>query len=281
MRDRSPIRMQTMKQEVCAVVDRSGSMTGKEDDTLGGLNSAFEQLKKDVGKDETVKVSVRLFDHDETVLHNRVNLDKLPKLTRDDYVPRGQTALLDALGNALSYYIYLKKDDSKVFDKCIIFVATDGLENASQKFDRQKVKNMIMQANDLGIEVVYLGANQDAILEAAKYGINHNNAINYSETQGGVEAVFRSAACAATRQRTGMSTDFTKAERQASVDVKTYNSTPGDAAFGAPAPIRPRRMQTEVPSHSGQMVPPPIQRQTSGGRRAANRGELWLGGGRD
>ena len=90
----------------------------------------------------------------------------------------------------------------QAFDTCLVYVATDGQENASSRHSRDDIKKLIEKAETVyNIKVVYLGANQDAILEAGNIGISQNSAINYSETQENVEAVYRGAAAMAGRDR--------------------------------------------------------------------------------
>ena len=108
-------------QEVVAVVDRSGSMMGKEDDTLGGINSTFELLKQEKDENTTIKVSVKLFDHEQTMLFRSINLEDVRNITRDQYYPRGQTALLDAMGDTLSHFMEKKLMDPNAYNSCVIY----------------------------------------------------------------------------------------------------------------------------------------------------------------
>jgi uncharacterized protein YegL len=205
-----------MIQEVVAIIDRSGSMMGKEEDTIGGINATIDELKKNKTETERINFSVKFFDHQEKVYINSMNLDEVNPLRVSDLKPRGQTALLDAMGNTLIYFINKKMKDPGCFETCIIYVATDGIENCSRKYCNKTIKNLIEEAKKYCIEVLYLAANQDAILEASKFGLNIEQAINYSETSEHVEAVYRSVASSAKRSRTGDSLAFTDAERQAS-----------------------------------------------------------------
>ena len=102
------IVMPTIIQEVVAILDRSGSMNGKEDDTLGGINAAFEQLKTEQEANTSIKVSVKLFDHEEKLLFRSIDLKDVRPIEPRQYIPRGTTALLDALGNSLQYFMTKK-----------------------------------------------------------------------------------------------------------------------------------------------------------------------------
>ena len=92
-------------QEIVGIVDRSGSMNGKEDDTVGGINSMLEEVKSNKTEDDDIRVSLKLFDHEEILLWRSKSINEIDKFSKDDFVPRGQTALLDALGNTLNYFM--------------------------------------------------------------------------------------------------------------------------------------------------------------------------------
>lgn len=211
--------MQTTKlQEVVAIIDRSGSMFGKEADTIGGINVMLNELKERKSENEQINVSIKLFDHEEILLHKSKNIDQVENLRKEDFLPRGQTALLDAIGTTLAHFMEKKLIDNNAFNNCLIYIATDGIENASKIYTREKIKKMINTAKtEYNIDVLYLGANQDAILEASAIGIDERSSINYSETADCIEAVYRSAANVANRSRScGMEPSFTQAERSAS-----------------------------------------------------------------
>lgn len=210
-----------MIQEVVALIDRSGSMTGKESDTIGGINATIDELKQnkvDENGNSTsiVKFSIKFFDHEEKLMINSLDIENITPLKISDLKPRGQTALLDAMGNTISYFINKKMCDPSSFDTCIIYVATDGIENCSKKYTKDNIKNLIEQAKQFSIQILYLGANQDAILEANQFGIDATQAINYSETSETIEAVYRSAARVAKRYRTSNEISFLESERQES-----------------------------------------------------------------
>lgn len=229
-------------QEVVAIVDRSGSMSGKEDDTIGGINSTFEVLKNEKLESDIINVSLKLFDHEEFLLYRSVDINNVRPLSKNDYQPRGQTALLDAIGNTLTFFMEKKILDKNVFSSCLIYIVTDGYENASLTFTKDKIKNMIKEAEEnYNIKIIYLGANQDAILEASKYGISMENALNYDETNENCISAYRSAASVANRQRSGASTSFTQAERNASI---SHSPQPSRSLSCEPPPLR--RQKTEI-----------------------------------
>lgn len=211
------------KQEIVAVVDRSGSMRGKEQDTVGGINALFDELRRTKTADDIITVSVKLFDNEHLIKVNRQNLNTYRQFPLEDFVPRGSTALYDAICDTLKFFMEKKLKNPKEFDNCIVYVATDGQENSSCRYNRQSTKDIIKTAKDVyNINVIYMGANQDAIFEAANIGINATQAINYSETTENVDAVFRSCGAVASRTRTtGNISAFTPAERTRSCSSPT------------------------------------------------------------
>lgn len=205
-----------MIQEVVAIIDRSGSMCGKEADTIGGINSTIEELKSNKGN-EIIKFSLKFFDNYEQLKINSLDIENVFPLSTKDLRPRGQTALLDAMGTSINFFIKKKQKNPNSYDSCIIYVATDGFENCSRKFTYNDIKELIEEAKKYSVEILYLGANQDAIFEANKFGLDVSQAMNYSENPDNVESAYRSAARAAKRYRTGDSIGFSQVERTASV----------------------------------------------------------------
>jgi len=204
-------------QEIVGILDRSGSMRGKEHDTVGGINTMISEVKKGKTKDDTIRVSIKLFDNEEIMKWRSLNIDDVDDFPVEDFIPRGSTALLDALGNSLKYFMEKKLMDPTAYDSCLLYVATDGLENSSHLYNRVLIKELINAGKEkYNITVVYLGANQDAILEASNLGINAAQAINYSENEDCTQAVFRSVGRVASDARTNRNAGFNEPERHAS-----------------------------------------------------------------
>lgn len=250
--------MSTTIQEVIGILDRSGSMYGKEQDTVGGINSLLSELKSnyDPNSNDIIRVSLKLFDHEEELLWRSRLLSDIDCLNVNEFVPKGQTALLDALGNTLKYFMQKRLLNPEAYTKCLIYLATDGYENCSKIYTREDIKKMIETAKtQYNIDVIYLAANQDAILEAGNIGIDAKQAINYCENSENTEAVYRAVGRVASTQRSNTSEDigFTLPERQAS---QPSNTNRDNYAFTSP---ERRELQN---SHRLLEEPPPIRRQT-------------------
>ena len=171
--------------ELVFILDRSGSMAGLEKDTIGGFNAMIEKQKAEEGE---AYISTVLFDNYSEVIHDRVALNAVPKLTEKEYYVRGCTALLDAVGGAIHHignvHKYAREEDRP--EKTLFVITTDGMENASRRYSYEKVREMITrQKEKYGWEFLFLGANIDAAKEAARFGIDADRAADYhADTQG-------------------------------------------------------------------------------------------------
>ena len=187
--------------ELVFILDRSGSMAGLEDDTIGGFNAMIEKQKKAPGE---ALVSTVLFDNECEVIHDRVDIQKIAPMTRHQYFVRGCTALLDAVGGAI-YHIgnvhkYAREEDRP--EKTLFVITTDGMENASRKYSYDRLKDMIeRQKEKYGWEFLFLGANIDAAKEAARFGIGADRAANYHADSKGTNVVYKTVSEAITRVR--------------------------------------------------------------------------------
>lgn len=165
--------------ELVFILDRSGSMSGLERDTIGGFNSMLEKQRKEPGN---AVISTVLFDNETEVIHDRAAITDVPNLTDKEYYVRGCTALLDAVGGAIHHignvHKYARKED--VPEKTLFIITTDGMENASHRYTYDKVRYMIeRQKERYGWEFLFLGANIDAAAEARRFGIDESMAVNY------------------------------------------------------------------------------------------------------
>ena len=180
--------------ELVFILDRSGSMAGLESDTIGGFNSMIEKQKQQDGE---CYVSTVLFDDENVVLHDRVKLGNIPKMTDKDYTVRGCTALIDAIGGAIHHigniHKYSRPED--VPEHTMFIITTDGEENASRRYTAAQVKKMIeRQKEKYGWEFLFIGANIDAIETAARYGIGKDRAVNYNADGEGTHILYESVA---------------------------------------------------------------------------------------
>ena len=181
--------------EIVFILDRSGSMSGLEKDTIGGFNGTIENQKLEEGE---AYVSTVLFDNETEVLHDRVPIASVAPLTEKEYYARGCTALLDAIGGAIHHignvHKYAREEDRP--EKTIFIITTDGYENASHKYTSDRVKQMIeRQKNKYGWEFIFLGANIDAIETAKNFGISEDRAANFINDGEGISVMYCAENC--------------------------------------------------------------------------------------
>ena len=176
--------------ELVFILDRSGSMAGLEDDTIGGFNAMIRRQKREAGE---AYVSTVLFDHQTEVIHDRVDIRRIQPMTQKDYYVRGCTALLDAVGKAIRHignvHKYAREEDRP--EKTIFVITTDGMENASREYTYERVRKMIEHERErYGWEFLFLGANIDAAREAARFGITEDRAANYHADSQGTAVIY-------------------------------------------------------------------------------------------
>ena len=186
--------------EVVFIIDRSGSMSGLESDTIGGFNSLLEKQKKESGE---AYVSVVLFDDQMEVLYDRVDIRKIEPMNDTQYYVRGCTALLDAVGGAIHHiknvHKYAREED--VPEKTLFLITTDGMENSSRRYSYDQVRRMVEHEKEkYHWEFLFLGANMDAVRTAGRFGIQPGRAVNYENDRVGMklnyEVMSRAVSCA-------------------------------------------------------------------------------------
>lgn len=163
--------------DVVFLLDRSGSMGGIEKDTIGGYNSYIDSQR---GKN--VKVTTILFDDKYEVLHNREDVDNIKKLTNKEYYVRGCTALLDAIGKTI------REMEDRNPNKVIFIITTDGYENASTKYNKSQIKELISVHKDW--KFMYIGADIDSYSEGRSLGIKDEFIANYKKTDRGISKLY-------------------------------------------------------------------------------------------
>lgn len=198
--------------ELVFILDRSGSMAGLESDTIGGFNALIEKQRKEDGE---CYVSTVLFDNVSEVLHDRIPLKDVPKMTEKDYTVRGCTALIDAIGGAIHHIVnihkYARPEDVPAHTMFVI--TTDGLENASHRYSSAEVKKMIEREKEqYGWEFLFIGANIDAVETAKSIDIGRDRAVNYRADKQGTQVLYEtvSATVGMFRQDAPLSADWGK-----------------------------------------------------------------------
>lgn len=172
--------------DVIFILDRSGSMHGSENDTIGGFNSYIEK-----NKDKNYKVTTILFDNQYEMLYDRVPIKEIRPLTSNEYFTRGSTALLDAIGRSINYI------DDKKSKKALFIITTDGYENASREFNKDKIKSLIESHSNY--EFMYIGADIDSYAEGVSIGIRKENISNYVKDKKGIDMLFDAVSYASNR----------------------------------------------------------------------------------
>ena len=176
--------------ELVFILDRSGSMGGLEEDTIGGFNSLIEKQKKQEGE---CLVTTVIFDHEIETIHDRIKLADVPVMTDKEYTVRGSTALIDAIGKTVEHiadiHRYARPED--VPGRVMFVITTDGMENSSHMYSSDKVKKMIENKKKDGWEFLFIGANIDSVETAKHFGISEERAVNYHADKKGTSKLFK------------------------------------------------------------------------------------------
>ena len=186
------------------ILDRSGSMSGLESDTIGGFNSMIETQKKEPGE---AVVSTVLFSDSSTVIHDRKDIQKVEKLTGEQYRVCGSTALIDAIGDAIHHignvHKYAREEDRP--EHTVFCITTDGMENSSFRYSSDEVKKMIEDRKEkYGWEFIFVGANIDAVETAKHFGIDEDHSVNYVHDEAGTALNYAAQSRAVSGIRSGM-----------------------------------------------------------------------------
>ncbi len=198
--------------EIVFVLDRSGSMSGLERDTIGGFNSLIEKERNQEGE---AVVSTVLFSHLSTVIHNRMKIEDVPLMTEKDYFVGGSTALVDAVGDAVTHIIGVHRalKDEERPEKTLFVIITDGMENASRRWSTSEVKALIeKEKSQYGWEFIFLGANIDSVMAAGGIGIDASRTADYRADGEGTRRSYNSVSRAVRSVRSGGLFDSSWAE---------------------------------------------------------------------
>ena len=177
--------------EMLFILDRSGSMSGLETETIGGFNSLIEKQKK---VDGSAIVNTVLFDGEMNVIHNREPLENVNPLTEREYYARGCTALLDAVAKSVKHIRKVQKSlpEEEKPEHTIVVITTDGEENSSREYTLDKVKRLVKRMQEKhNWEFMFLGANIDAIRAAGRIGISADRAVRYKSDKRGTSLNYK------------------------------------------------------------------------------------------
>jgi uncharacterized protein YegL len=234
-----------MKTMICLILDRSGSMAGRENDVIGGVNSFIEDQKK---LPDPASVAFVRFDtgHIER-FRPMQDLAKVEPLTRDDFQPRGGTPLLDAVGQTITALDNDWKAEKP--DRCIVVIVTDGEENASREYTKDKIQALIKARQDSNMwAFMYLGANVDAFAEAGSMGIMTANSAGYTNTAAGVKRAYAATSDAVIKMR---ATGSTVAHN---LGVANLGEDDDDQSMKVPPIVQP--VQAQQPASPKPWMPP-------------------------
>jgi uncharacterized protein YegL len=176
--------------DIVCVLDRSGSMTSIKEETIAGFNKFVSEQKEN---SIDARFTLVQFDNEYELVYNQLPINEVPKMTKDTFVPRGVTALLDAIGKTIKDTRKYQKQDTKTEYKTILVIITDGEENASVNYTRDDIfKKITKMQKKHQWEIIFLAANQDAIATAGHYGISAKKAIRFAADSLGTADVFES-----------------------------------------------------------------------------------------
>jgi len=178
--------MKTNQTELVFIMDRSGSMYGLENDTIGGFNSMLTKQQAEPGE---CRITTVLFDNEYEILHDRIDIKGIRPISEHEYFVRGQTALLDAVGRTINKISGIQRNTTEDYraEKVLFVITTDGMENASREYSYENIKLMIeRQKEKHGWEFIFLGANMDAVEVANRFGVDRNHAQSFHNDSEGI-----------------------------------------------------------------------------------------------
>jgi len=217
--------------ELVFILDRSGSMESMSKEAIGGFNAFLEEQKKVEGD---ANLTLVLFDNEYLLIHNGKNVKECECLDDKTYVPRGTTALLDAIGRTIDDVgrRLAATPEAERPGKVLVAIMTDGQENASKDYKKAKINEMIShQTGKYAWQFLFLAANQDAMAEGMSLGIARDFSMTYDSHQiGATKSAFASVACSATAYRSTGKISGIKQQPidDVDTDIKPATSTTDD-----------------------------------------------------
>lgn len=175
--------------ELVFILDKSGSMSGLESDTIGGFNAMLDKQKRVEGE---CFITTALFDNTYELLHDRLPIKAVKPITDNEYCVGGSTALLDAIGRTVHKIENAQKHLEAGYQaqQVLVVIITDGQENASREYTSDSIQNLIKAKQQEKWEFLFLGANIDAIATASNLGIHASRAQSFHADSEGIEANF-------------------------------------------------------------------------------------------
>jgi len=218
--------------QIVCILDRSGSMADIISDSLGGFNTI---LKKQKELPDKATITVALFDDRYDLLYDNIDIKKAEELTNKIWIPRGTTALYDAIGKTINTIRaeHQRLGDEKP-DKVLVVIVTDGVENASHEYRLDDIEKLIKNCENDDWNFMYLAANQDAFKVGQSFGISHNNTYTYKANSLGVQTMSFVMADAALSYRSMNSADAdfkTKSKNLVKNDNVNVTGDAGDIQF--------------------------------------------------
>ena len=188
--------------EIVCILDRSGSMSSMGDEPIGGFNRFIEEQKELEGE---AKLTLVLFDNQYDVIHDGVDLKKVPELTKEVYWPRGMTALLDAVGKAVNTVeARLNKFKDEYQPKVIVVILTDGMENSSHEFKKKDLKAKIEELQkEKKWEFIFMGSDVESFADAQGMGLKASMCDSYQATSAGLSKGYSTMSRRVVKSRTG------------------------------------------------------------------------------
>jgi Mg-chelatase subunit ChlD len=187
---------ETNSTDICILIDRSGSMASMLDGAISGFNEFINKQKEISGK---CKVWITQFDDQPEMLYENTDIHNIAPRNKNNFIPRGWTALYDGIGYLWS--LYQKSTDKS--NKVIFIIITDGEENFSTLYNKEKIKNIIQTSRECGHQWVFIGSNADAILSGGSIGISRNACLNYEASNEGMNKAYSVLSSSAVSYRSG------------------------------------------------------------------------------